>query len=249
MNCPEAQRLLHAYLDGELDMQNSLEMEQHLRVCPGCAHDYANSLALRSAIRENSLYFSPPKRLQKGLRRLTGKQTTGLSRRWLSVAAALLLAFFGIWGLTLWWSTSSSSQHLLTQEVLASHERSFMDKHLVDITSSDQQAVKSWFQGKLDFSPPVIDLTPQGFSVLGARLDYLDGRPVAAIVYKRGSHVINLFIWPSPQKGESEPSTTTLQGSYLVHWTAYGMNCWAVSDLNPTDMQQFAQLFKGQTEA
>jgi anti-sigma factor RsiW len=166
----------------------------------------------------------------------------------LSVAVALLLAFFGFWGLTLWWSASSSSQRILTQEVLASHERALMDRHLVDITSSDQQTVKSWFQGRLDFSPPVIDLTPQGFSLQGARLDYLDGRPVAAIVYKRGSHVITLFIWPSPQKGESEPSTTALQGSYLVHWTAYGMNCWAVSDLTSTDMQQFAHLFKGQTE-
>jgi len=252
VNCPEAQRLLHAYLDAELDVQNSLEIEQHLRVCRGCSHDYSNYLALRRAIRENSLHFSPPERLQKCLRRLTGKRTTGIAQRiswrWLSVAAVLLLMLIGIGGVALWRSTSFSEHRLLAQEVLAGQKRSLMDNHLVDLLSSDPQTVKTWLSGKLDFSPPVIDLTPQGFSLLGGRLDYLDGRPVAAIVYKRGSHVITLFIWPSPQKGESEPSTTALQGSYLVHWTAYGMNCWAVSDLNSTDMQQFAHLFKGQTE-
>lgn len=248
MNCPEAQCLLHAYLDAELDMQHSQEMEQHLRVCRSCSHDYANFLALRQAIRENALYFSPPERFQKGFHRLTGThQITSHSWRWMSAAVALLLVFFGIWGLTLWWSTASSSQQLLTREVLASHERSLMEKHLVDLSSSDQQTVKTWFQNKLDFSPPVIDLTPQGFVLLGARLDYLDGRTVAAIVYQRGAHIINLFLWPSSQTEESKPNMTALQGSYLVHWTAYGMNCWAVSDLNLTSMQHFAQLFEGQT--
>jgi anti-sigma factor RsiW len=252
VNCKEAQRLLHAYIDAELDVENSLEVEQHLRTCRCCSRDHHNYLMLRTAIREGSLFFSLPELLEKRIRSLTGKQTRGISRlaswRGLSVAAVLLLALFGIWGLAQW-SISSSSQNTLVQEVLSSHVRSLMANQLVDVTSSDQQTIKPWFTSKLDFSPPVINLTSQGFSLLGGRLDYLNGRSVAAIVYKRGNHVINLFIWPSTQKGESEPSTTTIQGYYLTHWTAYGMNCWAVSDLASEEMRQFAQLFERQTVA
>lgn len=254
MNCLEARRLLHAYIDEELDAENSLEVEQHLRNCQGCSRDYRHYLSLRTAIREGSLYFSTPellrRRVQSSVRR--ADQSAGIVRRvsWraLSVAAALLFALFGAWGLFQWWSASSSMANAQAQEVLDSHIRSLFSNHLVDIPSSDQATIKPWFTGKLGFAPPVIDLNAQGYPMLGGRLDYLNDHMTAAIVYKCGSHVINLFFWPSTQQGESSVSTTTMRGYNLAHWTAYGMNCWVVSDLEVGKLHEFVQLIQQSTD-
>lgn len=254
MNCREARRLLHAYIDAELDAENSLEVEQHLKNCQGCSRNYHHYLALRTVIREGSLYFSTPellrRRVQSSIRR--ADQSTGLVRRisWrsLSIVAAVLLALFGVWGLLQWWSASSAPPNTLAQEVLDSHIRSLLSNHLVDITSSDQAAVKPWFTGKLGFAPPVIDLNAQGYPMLGGRLDYLGNHMIAAVVYKCGSHVINVFFWPSTQQEETAAQTTTLRGYNLTHWTAYGMDCWAVSDLETSKLHQFVQLIQQNTD-
>ncbi len=259
MNCLEVRRLLHAYIDAELDTENNLEIEQHLQNCEGCSRHYKHYLALRTAIREGSLYFSPPELLQRSVRFSVRQATQSarvagrLSWRSLSVAAALLFVLFGVWGLLQWWSASSSpASNTLAQEVLDSHIRSLLSNHLVDITSSDESTVKPWFTGRLGFSPPVINLNAWGYPMLGGRLDYLDNHMAAAVVYRCGGHVINVFFWPAASQEETVVKTTTLRGYNLTHWTSYGMNCWAVSDLATNQLRQFVQLMQqntGQAEA
>lgn len=248
MNCTETQRLLHAYIDAELDMMDTLEVEQHLQKCPTCLATYNNYQALRTAVKAGSLYFQAPEKLRKHVRSSIPKANKAtwiaqaVSWRGLSVAAALLFVMlFTAWGVTRFWPTYIAGISL-PQDVLAAHVRSLMASHLVDVPSSDQHTVKPWFDGKLDFSPSVVDLAAQGFPLVGGRLDYLDNRPVAAVVYRHQKHIINLFIWPASQDEGSETNTTTLQGYHLIHWTESGMTYWAISDLNLDELQKFVQL-------
>ena len=128
----------------------------------------------------------------------------------------------------------------MLQDVIAGHVRSLMASHLTDVMSAYQHTVKPWFEGHVDFAPPVPDLTAQGFLLVGGRLDYLDNRPVAALVYKRQQHVINLFVWPAPPGAAQPESTVARHGYNLVQWTTAGMTYWAISTLNAQEMQAFA---------
>jgi anti-sigma factor RsiW len=251
LTCAETQTLIHGYSDGELDLTKCLEIEQHLEACSACAQAYAGIQSVRAAVQNSSLYFETPpglaKRVQASLRRESHPAVTpGMSpRRLLAVAASLALVTAVGWGFLRMLPTRSGDV-FLTQELVASHVRSQMlPSHRFDVASSDAHTVKPWFEGKLDFSPPIKDLAGQGFPLIGGRLDYLRGRAVAALVYQRRKHTINLFIWPSSPGEGSAPKAETLQGFHIREWTGSGMKFCAVSDLNEGELQEFALLIAG----
>jgi anti-sigma factor RsiW len=252
VSCQEVQDLLHAYLDGELDLVRTLEIERHLRDCPVCAHVHAQQEALRTAIRGSALYFTPPEPLEQRIRtgvRALHHPNTGAwrwSRRWLSLGAAVACLALVLWGVMPHWFMPSAPDAAL-RELIAGHVRSLMVDHLTDVMSSDTHTVKPWFEGKLDFSPPVPDLSLQGFRMVGGRLEYLAGRSVAVLVYQRREHVINLFIWPAQSEAGSNETMLTRQGYHLGHWQASGMNFWVVSNLNSEELQEFVRAVRLQT--
>lgn len=252
MNCQEVQDLLHGYVDGELEVVKSLEIERHLQACQACGQAYGRQRALRSALQNSALYYPPPVALEKRVRAAVRHAARGGARlpmwpwRWLGVAASLAVAAVMLWQLVPLASRSSADARL-TQELIASHVRSLLASHLTDVASADQHTVKPWFEGKLDFSPPVSDLTRQGFPLVGGRLDYIDNRPVAALIYRHRQHVINLFIWPTATEAHVSAATLTRQGYHLIHWAEAGMAYWAVSNLNPSDLQAFARAVQTQT--
>jgi len=141
----------------------------------------------------------------------------------------------------------SASRAALENEVLASHLRSLMPGHLMDVTSTDQHTVKPWFNGRIDFSPPVNDFAAEGFRLIGGRLDYLDGRTVAVLIYQRRKHIVNVFVWPAGESGESTIDSTAMHGFNLVHWRRGGMNVWLVSDLNANELRDLARLLRSES--
>lgn len=253
MNCQEARELTHAYADGELDLLHSLRVEEHLRVCAACARDYQSVRSLKSALGGGSLYFDAPAGLRERVRRGVRAEVEGqraevegkpvraaFSWRWLAFAGSLAAVVLAV-SVLLFARRGPSADDLTAREVVSSHVRSLMANHLNDVASSDQHTVKPWFEGKLDFSPPVTDLSGRGFPLVGGRLDYIGDRPVAALVYQRRQHLINLFVWPSPEESGGGSKVAVRQGYNLVRWHAAGMTYWAVSDLNLSELQEFAQ--------
>ena len=246
MTCQETQALLDGYVDGELDVVRSVEVERHLQDCQACAHVYKNHHALRSALQGGDLYVRPPVRLHKRVRAAVrpAHRAETHARVWpwrgLSAAASLAAVALLVWSLVPL-LTGPSVNNRVTQDLIAGHVRSLMASHLTDIASSDQHTVKPWFEGKLDFSPPVTDLADQGFPLVGGRLEYLDNRPVAVLVYRHQQHVINLFLWPATPGGAAGVQTITRQGYQLLHWTQAGLSYWAVSNLNVGELQAFVQ--------
>jgi anti-sigma factor RsiW len=251
MSCGDTRELIHGYVDGEVDLAKSLEIEAHLKSCHDCSQTYQGIRDLRSALSRGALRFEPPNNLETRLRsalRQESKPDTNswfLRWRWVMAGASLVAAAIVIWTIAAILARPSAGD-LLAQEIVASHVRSLMADHLTDVPSSDQHTVKPWFDGKLDFSPPVKDLSPQGFVLTGGRLDYIGNRPVAALVYQRRQHLINLFVWPSTEAPATSEKASVRQGYNLIRWSNAGMAYWVVSDLNLAELQQFVQLLQEQ---
>ena len=236
-------------MDGELDLVRHVEIEEHLRTCGACSKIYQAKLALRSALQSDELYFRAPAGLERKVRmaaqRPGGKswlprlQLPGWIGAAVAAAAVMALAFF----LSPMLSRPSQTERI-AQDVVSAHIRSLMPGHLTDVPSSENHTVKPWFAGKLDFSPPVADLSAEGFPLVGGRLDYAAGRPVAALVYRKGKHFINLFVWPSASAHESAESADARQGYNLLFWTRGQTNFWAISDVNAAELRQFAGLVR-----
>jgi len=252
MNCPEVRNLVHASLDGELDLMRQMEIDDHLRQCDACQTIYESHVALRSALKADGVYFTAPADLERRIRAVV--RTAAAPRRWwsavfpapgLTVAAATAAIIIAVIAGPLLSRRSQGDQ--LAHEVVSAHIRSLMPGHLTDVLSSDQHTVKPWFAGKLDFSPPVVDLTDAEFPLVGGRLDYVDNRPIAALAYRRREHIINLFVWPSPSNTDVPETLEQGQGYNALSWTRDHTNFWAVSDLNASELRQFAQLVRDRT--
>jgi anti-sigma factor RsiW len=248
LSCDETPDLIHGYLDGELDIVKSMEVEKHLRDCNTCTQSHQAIRSVRSVAGQSGVRFEPSvdleKRLRSALRRENEPERKSFLIRWRwPVAATSLIIVIGLaWGIVQILTRKSESD-LLAQEIVSSHVRSLMADHLTDVPSSNQHTVKPWFEGKLDFSPPVKDLSQQGFSLIGGRLDYIGHRSVAALVYQRGQHSINVFIWPSADAEAMNERTSANNGYNVVRWSNGGMAYWVVSDLNPDELRQFVTVF------
>lgn len=251
MNCREIENLLDGYFDGELDLVRNLEIENHLESCTGCRKQLTHRQALRTSLKASSLYYEAPADLQARVRQALGKQgETDRSWklptwRWTGWAAPALVFTLALFLVAPRLSTSGRT-NALTDEIVSAHVRSLMVSHLTDVTSTNQHTVKPWFNGKLDFSPLVKDYAEDAFPLVGGRLDYLSKRSVAALVYRHNQHLINVFTWPAPQDNDQGAHALTRTGYNIIHWTKGGMNYWVISDLNPTELQQFAQLVQSQ---
>ncbi len=240
---------LDAYLDGELGGEGTRALEVHLAQCPECQQFRDERLALRAAIAAQIPTFQAPELLRKRVQSAIGQtarspapRTVGL-RGWsraLALAASLAFVAVGSWQL----ARTRAARDEISNDVLTSHIRSLMPGHLTDVLSSDQHTVKPWFNGRLDFSPPVYDFAGRGYPLLGGRLDYVDGRQVAALVYGRRQHLINVFLWPTIHGQIGGASTSTRQGYHVLHWTSVDYSYWAVSDLGMTELQEFVGLLQ-----
>jgi anti-sigma factor RsiW len=246
---PSFEAQLDAYLDGELAAVDARELEAHIAQCPECARFRQGRLELRAAIIADVPVFPAPDALRERVRAAIGAAVRARPPRrftargvWrpLALAASLAVVAVGSWRLAL----QHAAGETLTDDVLASHIRSLMPGHLADVPSSDQHTVKPWFNGKLDFSPPVYDFAGRGYPLLGGRLDYLDGRAVAALAYGRRQHLINVFLWPAARGPAVASTTRTGQGYHVLHWTTADYTYWVVSDLGLAELGDFAGLLR-----
>src|SRR5262249_42544864 len=252
MTCNDAQTFLSAYFDRELDVTKSLEMEEHLRQCHRCTALLRQHQTLHSSLHSASLRFAPPpdleRHIRKAVRRDAGPASGSVRPRWRWLAMPMAATLVGLFA----WSITNgrsgpSRDDLLSAELVSGHIRSLMADHLVDVAASDQHTVKPWFNGKVDFAPPVTDFTASGFPLVGGRVDYITGRPAAVLVYPRRQHLVNAFIWPSAQPEAEALRNLTFDTYHLVRWSASGLTFWAVSDVSDADLESLAHLFQNPT--
>lgn len=249
MRCAEPRDLAQAYLDRELDLAKSLEMEQHFRECVTCSEAYEEGRRLRTALNECDLCFSAPPDLHKRIRAAVRDEVRRSARprlfTWRAMAFGLPIALAAVLALSIVpLLRRPTTTDLVVDEIVSGHVRSLMADHLTDVASSDKHTVKPWFDGKLDFSPAVVDLADHGFPLVGGRLDYLGNRSAAALVYARQKHFINLFVWPSSHEENRDAPKVSQHGFNLIHWNTSEMTYWAVSDLNPAELEEFAGLIR-----
>ncbi|MBR1364400.1 anti-sigma factor family protein [Bradyrhizobium ottawaense] len=245
MTCDEARIMLHALLDGELDAGHAREVEAHIAGCPGCAAELAAQREMQRVLADTNLRYVAPTSLRNKIEASLPKPQPQPSRRsvlrgFAMGSAVSALAATGIVAIVL----RQDDQQRILSEVVSAHLRSLQAGHLTEVVSTDQHTVKPWFNGKLDVAPPVIDLTAQGFRLVGGRLDYIDARAIGAVVYKRRQHVINLFVAQTSSTEHQPPKTQTMQGFNCRRWGERGLNFWAVSDIGADELAEFVDKFE-----
>src|SRR5271170_3983593 len=236
---------VHAYLDDQLEPDQVARVQEHLRGCAACTALFERQRAMNSVVRQHAHYHTAPRHLARSIRsNLRAHAELERPRRrvawgWFASGAAFACAVTLTVSLTLFQLGPRGAAPSLDRELVEAHVRSLMVDHLTDVLSSDQHTVKPWFNGKLDMSPPVVDLAADGFPLIGGRLDYLDQRPIAALVYRHKQHVINLFVWTRNASAVAPRPPDELQGYNLRHWQEGDMTLWAVSDVNGADLDEF----------
>jgi anti-sigma factor (TIGR02949 family) len=252
VTCDLSQTRLHAYFDGELDAMGAAEFERHLESCPDCETRLAAEERLRSALAGAQLYARAPVNLRKSLQislpkaavpppLKDPKPSSARSWRWLAIAATVILSV--LLGTQYPQKLNRySQQQAMAAVIVDAHLRSLQPGHLEDVISTDQHTVKPWFDGKIDFAPPVRDFANDGFPLVGGRLDVLEGRTAAALVYGRRKHIVNVFVTKT-QPGDASDGSGELQGYHWVAWQQNGFTFTAVSDTAYADLDQLKQLF------
>jgi anti-sigma factor RsiW len=249
--------LTQADFDGELDAAQAATVAAHRIGCRLCQSAYDDLLAARQVVREGASYHRAP----ASLRRAVGERLAAASPAPVPAPVPQGKPSLGK-RLSSWWSSAlgaglgaavaaaamlfllPSGQQSIVDQVVAGHVRALQPGHLEDVASSDRHTVKPWFDGRLDFAPPVKDLKSVGFPLEGGRLDYIDGRNVAALVYGHGKHPINMFVWPAGGAGNEPPRTTEQNGYNVIHWVEHGMNLWVVSDLEQSALADFVRRWR-----
>jgi len=240
MTCHEVTTVIDAYLDGELSADQAANVARHVDSCASCRRHVEEREALSRLLRRLPYYDAPPQ-----LKTAIGRTERSLSARrrvrtWMAAAATILIAAGMVGGLRS--VRSSQETSAMADAVIGRHVEALASSSLIQVASSDQHTVKPWFQGKLDFSPPVPDLTSAGFELVGGRIDRVGGRTAAALVYKRRQHMIHVFVWPASGTVHASDART-IRGFHERHWTSGDLSVWAVSDVNDDDLKMFAENF------
>ena len=252
MTCEDFKNQYETVIDGRATGSDAAQIEGHAQTCPLCAQQMKNTKALSSALRSDALKFKAPANLRRSIEAL-GKApikpilAPETSRRkwgwgWASVAASLALAFTASW--FAFRAGAPTQDEIISREVISSHIRSLMVGHISDVVSTDKHTVKPWFTGKINFSPRVEDFKDKEFPLIGGRLDYIGETTVAALVYQRRKHFVNVFIWPTSAVTTSTPIAESQRGYNLLHWNADGMTYWAVSDSSMDGLKELYQLME-----
>jgi anti-sigma factor RsiW len=249
MGCNRSVTILHGYFDNELDALGAADFERHLEQCANCVDALEAFDSMRSSLNVAQLYEKAPAELRKKILARIGspRSVTVFPNRtvwqWLAVAAVMVLVTYTALRIASP-HRAENYETVLAAEIIDAHLRSLQPGHLIDVVSTDQHTVKPWFDGKLDFSPPVQDFADQGFPLQGGRVDVVHGRSVAALVYGRRKHFVNVFIWPTSEK-DATPRSGSQQGYQWTEWRQGGMEFCAVSDAPPSAIEQLRSLLAG----
>jgi anti-sigma factor RsiW len=250
MRCEEVQDQVSAWLDNELPEARARLVAEHEADCEAC-HAYVTDLRRLSAqVSEVCREPAPPgleERIRAALAEEAGGQVipfrprirwSGFVQQAASLAAVCLLSVFGTWSVLRQPQTAIPIAH----DVVAAHVRSLLQDSTIQVASSDQHTVRPWFNGKVEFAPPVKDLSREGFPLTGGRLDFVDGHRVATLVYRHGAHTISVFVWPEGAGAAPPGKLDQVDGLNVLSWTKDGMVWWAVSDMEPGELKELRTL-------
>jgi len=238
--CADQELLLGGLVDNELDAANVAMVEAHVARCEGCREELERLQALRNLLRTDGVRHAAPDSLGRRIAALPELSPKAANDRgmpgWLAPGLAGAIAA----SLAMVTLLPPGANSVVDQEIVSSHVRSLQPGHLTDVQTTNQHIVKPWFNGKIDFSPPVPELADQGFPLAGGRLDSLDGKTVAAIVYHRRLHTVNLYVWPAKDSAER---SFVKDGFAVSEWSRNGLRYAAISDIPPAEVRQFETLF------